>query len=339
MGDKFLVSDCEGPLSLNDNAFELAGHFIPHGEKFFQIVSHYDDVLVEMKRPGYNAGGTLKLIAPFLKAYGANNHNVKEFSQQNVLLVPGAQNTLNFLEKLMPSFIVSTSYLQYIQALCEVTGFPIENCYSTLLDLDQNTLDENENDKLHDLRKSVLADPEFENLEKIFWEELPQLKINSLLDEINPVGGEAKKEAVQDIMHRFGYHASDLIYVGDSITDVEPLRFANDKGGLAVSFNGNDYAVEEASLAVISDNTLITSVLSDLFKKEGTEDVLEFAHSYSENPEQALKTHAVNSSMVLGLSKTHTQLELVTCDNLDRLKEESGKFRRSMRGESIGGLG
>lgn len=52
MGEKFLVSDCDGPLSLNDNAFELAGHFLPPGEKFFQIVSQYDDVLVEMKRPG-----------------------------------------------------------------------------------------------------------------------------------------------------------------------------------------------------------------------------------------------------------------------------------------------
>ncbi|HOQ19948.1 MAG TPA: energy-converting hydrogenase A, subunit R, partial [Methanothermobacter sp.] len=28
---KLFVTDCEGPISLNDNAFELASHFIPDG--------------------------------------------------------------------------------------------------------------------------------------------------------------------------------------------------------------------------------------------------------------------------------------------------------------------
>ncbi|HSO26164.1 MAG TPA: energy-converting hydrogenase A, subunit R, partial [Methanobacteriaceae archaeon] len=70
MPKKIFITDCEGPLSINDNAFELAGHFIPQGENFFSKVSKYDDILVdEVKRPGYNAGDTLKLIIPFLIAY------------------------------------------------------------------------------------------------------------------------------------------------------------------------------------------------------------------------------------------------------------------------------
>ena len=86
MGRKFVVSDCEGPISANDNAFELAGHFIEDGERFFQIVSQYDDILAdEIKRPGYNAGSTLKLILPFLRAYGATNQNMKDFSQENIM--------------------------------------------------------------------------------------------------------------------------------------------------------------------------------------------------------------------------------------------------------------
>ncbi len=57
MNRRFFVSDCEGPLTINDNAFELSGKYIEDGERFFQIVSRYDDILAdEIKRPGYNAG-------------------------------------------------------------------------------------------------------------------------------------------------------------------------------------------------------------------------------------------------------------------------------------------
>jgi len=101
MGKKVFISDCEGPISINDNAFELAGHYIEDGEKFFTIISKYDDILVdEVKREGYNAGGTLKLIIPFLKAYGATNKDIVEFSKENVLLVPGAKDTLGYVKEI-----------------------------------------------------------------------------------------------------------------------------------------------------------------------------------------------------------------------------------------------
>ena len=44
MGRHF-TTDCEGPISKNDNAQELSAHFIPRGETFFAIVSKYDDFL------------------------------------------------------------------------------------------------------------------------------------------------------------------------------------------------------------------------------------------------------------------------------------------------------
>ena len=40
-----LDTSCEGPLALNDNAFELCREFIkPQGDRFFQQVSRYDDL-------------------------------------------------------------------------------------------------------------------------------------------------------------------------------------------------------------------------------------------------------------------------------------------------------
>ena len=57
---------------------------------------------------------------------------------------------------------------------------------------------------------------------------------------MDPIGGEGKKIAVLDIINKFGFENSDIMYVGDSITDVEPLRFAKEQEGLAISFNGNE---------------------------------------------------------------------------------------------------
>ena len=63
---KLFVSDCEGPISKNDNAYELSAHFIPNGGKLFANISRYDDVLADiLRRQGYSAGNTLRLILPF----------------------------------------------------------------------------------------------------------------------------------------------------------------------------------------------------------------------------------------------------------------------------------
>jgi len=340
LGRKFVVSDCEGPISANDNAFELAGHFIEDGERFFQIVSQYDDILAdEIKRPGYNAGSTLKLILPFLKAYGATNQNMKDFSQENVLLIPGARATLGLLQFIMPTYIVSTSYEPYIRALCDLTNFSFNQCYCTRLDLDSHPLGNADQEKLRQFRLSIVDDPDFDNLERIFWEELPEMEIYSLVEEVDPVGGEAKKEAVLDIMGKRSFQASDLMYVGDSITDVQPLNFAKENGGIALSFNGNEFALDNASIAAISDNTVITSVIADLFNRYDLKVVQDFALSFEKDPEKAVQEHPLNPQLASKLVETNTRLEMVTENNLEELKEESSKFRKKVRGESIGGLG
>lgn len=79
--DRIFISDCEGPISKNDNAYELTAHFVPKGKKLFSIISKYDDILVDVvKKEGYNAGDTLKLILPFLKAYDVSDEKMREFS-------------------------------------------------------------------------------------------------------------------------------------------------------------------------------------------------------------------------------------------------------------------
>ncbi len=358
---RLFVSDCEGPISKNDNAFELAANLVPDGGSFFALISKYDDVLADVvQKHGYKAGDTLRLILPFLKAYGATNKQIKNFSAKNVLLVPGAKNTLTFVRQLMPSFIVSTSYEQYISSLCELTGFPFENCYCTRLNLDKYDIPAEEMKRLQELKKEIAALPmieipknafsvndfsqrdqeTIERLDTIFWKELSNMESGRMLTEVNPVGGTEKARAVQDVVERMNCSLDRVMYVGDSITDAPALKLVRENGGLTVSFNGNDYSVREADIAVLSGNTTVTSVLAEAFSRQGKDGALRLVKEWSLS---GLKKNSVSPELCKRMSMVFSdgfpQVEQVTDDSVERLKRESSVFRKTVRGEAIGQLG
>jgi len=359
--ERVFNSDCEGPFSENDNAFELTSYFVPAGDKFFALISRYDDVLADVvNKTGYNAGDTLRLILPFLKAYGATNKKIKEYSSKNILLVPGARDTLQFVRDLMPSFIVSTSYEQYISSLCELTGFPFENTYCTRLNLDKYDIAMEETKRLRELREEIAAMPMIEipknsqsvndfsekdqatiqRLDEIFWQIIPRMASGRMLREVNPVGGSEKARAVQDIVEKMQCSLDRVMYVGDSITDAPPLRLIRENGGLTVSFNGNDYSVRESEIAVLSGNTTVTSVLAEAFSRQGKEGAFRLVEEWTPS---GLKKYCVSpvlrERMLRLFPDGFPQVERVTDDNIERLKRESSVFRNTVRGEAIGKLG
>ncbi len=330
MAGKVFISDCEGPITKNDNAAELAEAFVPSGDRFFKTISLYDDYLAEVvRRPGYKAGDTLRLILPFFKAFGLDNRTMIKFSRRNIDVIPQAQYMLREVLGLMPAYIVSTSYVHYIRAVCETIEFPVGNTFSTELDLDAYALDEAEKKELQSLHTEILGLPEFTipagassaealrdddrrtllELDRIFWEVLPQMQIGKIIEEVNPIGGREKARAIQEIVVIEEVDLADVFYVGDSITDVEAFRMVKNAGGIALSFNGNDWAVKEASFAVTAQNALPIGWLAELFLSQG--------HMGFED----LTMSVLNSE---------------TVDNISRV---SCRVRKNVRTEKIGGLG
>ncbi len=357
---RVFVSDCEGPISKNDNAFELASHFIPHGDRFFSLVSKYDDVLADIaKREGYKAGDTLKLIVPFLRAYGATNRKMKQFSSENILLVPGADDMLRFVKGIMPAFIISTSYEHYIFSICEAIGFPSQNVYCTRLDIDRYVLGEDEIVRLRALSQEIAEKPMIEippnaksihdfclrdqatvkRLDEIFWETIAGMSAGKTLIEINPVGGSEKAKAVQGVAGRVGTRLSDIMYVGDSITDVEPFRLVRENGGLTVSFNGNQYAIREAEIAVISNNAIVTSVLADVFNRFGKDTIVDLLEDWRLSSLKNLCNPELFSRSAGLFKEKFPRVVLISPRNMETLTKESTAVRKAVRGEAIGKLG
>jgi energy-converting hydrogenase A subunit R len=358
---RIFITDCEGPVSKNDNAFELTSHFVPDGEKLFTQISRYDDVLADVvKRQGYKAGDTLKLILPFLKAYDVTDEKMVSFSAQNILLMPGAKEALQNVRTAMPVFIVSTSYEHYLRALCPTLGFPYEDTYCTQLSLDAYRISDKEKEQLKRLGHEICAMqmleiPEkavslqmlsresqqaFGRFDEIFWEEIMQSESGTIIREVNPMGGVEKAKAAREIVAESVCDLDSVMYVGDSITDVECFRLLEENGGLTVSFNGNAYAVREADIAVLSPNAIVVAVLADVFKRLGHDAIYRLVDDWSY---AAMEQHGVDPSlrekMRMLFQGDLPKLSRITASNVDKVAAESRAFRKLVRGEIVGSLG
>ncbi len=327
---RIFITDCEGPITKNDNAAELAEAFIPEGTNFFSKISLYDDYLAEIDhKQGYKAGDTLKLILPFLKAFGVDNRSMRKFSRRNIEMIPFADKALERIHAMAPSFIVSTSYTPYIEGVCDVIGFPLQYTFSTNVSLDEFRLSASEKKIIREAHRKILDLPDLNlpqgaktpgdlsegdlevvrELDRFFWADLPSLGIYGLVESVNPVGGHEKAEAVRYIVENEESSVENVIYVGDSITDVEAFRLVKAGGGLAVSFNGNHWAVKESTLAITAANALPIEWVATTFISHG----------------------------LGGLE--YLMIRQVTDLNIDEMSDYSSQIRKNVRTEKIGALG
>jgi energy-converting hydrogenase A subunit R len=256
--------DLEGPLSPQDNAYEVMGLF-ENGLRVFETISRYDDLLALDEKEGYEAGDTLSLIAPFLVHHKITEKNITEVSKKAVL-VDGAKGLIEDLQiKDWEVYIISTSYEQHALNIGNQLGVPKEKIYCTCFPLDKY------NQEFQDTDQSLIAEAEKEILEmyppindmkvkmrldRFFWGNLPKTPLGRVMEEMKVVGGQRKVDAVKIIAEKHNVDISDIIVVGDSITDLKMLDAVNKAGGLSVAFNGNKYAIPKATMGLATTNML-----------------------------------------------------------------------------------
>lgn len=360
-----LDSDCEGPLCLNDNAFEVCSRYVPDGDRFFTQVSRYDDYLADIvRKEGYEAGSTLKLVAPFLKAFGLTNAEMLAFSRGNIDMVRGAPEMFREVQSLgVETFVVSTSYQQFAHAVADELRIPLDHVYCSPFDLDSLSLPSQEEEELRALAREIVSMPPIELpevaeerlsdetartiafMDRLFWEKLPGMRAQALIDSVRLVGAEGKARAILDSLKRTGNRLDGVVYVGDSITDVRAFDLVREGGGLTVAFNGNRYAIDAAEIACVADDAVATSIIVDVFARHGEAAVFELAGTWP--PEQAaqvqlLRKMDVSPAVVSRLQSLTTQgigIHAVTDESKARVRAQSMEMRVLLRGRHIGALG
>lgn len=245
------VFDLEGPLSPMDHAAEamrIIGKKLGKPDFFdlFQMLSLYDDELTIGKWPGYNPGDTLRLIAPIISTNLTDSEIVK--ISESATLTPGAKELLATLDK-ADVYVASTSYRQHAMTIARKLGIKEENVNCTELPQFEGFpyLDELvsifENYKASQNKIKAVK----KELDAFFWKRMPQEYMRTKV-----CGGQRKMDVVKKVSKEHGVKISEVMAVGDSITDINMLEGVKKAGGIAVSFNGNQFSAPKANLAVSS---------------------------------------------------------------------------------------
>ncbi|MGB9886181.1 MAG: hypothetical protein ACPLPT_07125 [Moorellales bacterium] len=349
----WLATDCEGPLTLNDNAYELCSAYIPQGDRLFALLSRYDDYLVEVeRRPGHPAGSTLRWVAPFLKAFGLTEAGAREFSARTLRFLAEVPVVLPAVNARLPAFVISTSYRPYIEALCNRLGFPVERTFSTPFPLDAHPLSPGEAERLRGLAAELAglslpewpegamqaADLKEEDRETVqvlarAIAELESLSVGPWLRAITVVGGPAKARALQEAAKGTSASVGEALYLGDSITDVEALSLVRQAGGVAVAFNANRYALAAAEIAVLSPHAGPILALAAAHARGGPAAVRELVAAWPQIPFPEILPPEWKAE--------YGAAEMLFIEGQDfrSLALRSEALRRRVRGEAVGSLG
>ena len=334
-------------MTLNDNAFEMAASFIEDGGELFRILSLYDDYLVDIvKKPGYKAGNTLKLILPFFVVENLTNQDFIEFSQNHIYAVNDSKFLLEYLKEAMNTYIVSTSYGQYIEAVSNYMEVPFENTFYTNVDMDSLHLNDEEIQKIMEFKEMIMDNPEdYELFDDIFFTQIAQMGIYDEIKKVEVVGGLGKKLAIDRIIERDEIDVNEILYIGDSITDVEPLEFARKNNGISISFNGNEYPLKVAEIAIVSPSAVATAVIANIYAENDKGKVLKFIENYNvtDDLKKLFTDYDIDSEItdkffsVFG--DEYPIIEIVNDENYESILKTSKQMRNNIRGQDIGGLG
>jgi energy-converting hydrogenase A subunit R len=256
----FIAFDLEGPLSPQDNAYDLMKLF-PDGDKVFEVISRYDDLLTLEAREDYEPGDTLALIVPFLLRHNISEDNITTLAA-NASFIGGAEKLVSGLEfSGWKIFCITTTYEQYAIHITHKLGIYAHNVASTPFPLSQirQTLQKEDLTLLQETETGILKMRPFDDddrikqsLNQFFWEKLPATTLGQAIKQVKPVGGRRKVDALNRFATKYDQPLSGWVVVGDSITDFRMLQAVEAAGGLAIAFNANEYALPYATMSLAS---------------------------------------------------------------------------------------
>lgn len=274
--------DLEGPISVLDFAAELGkllgknsnlGLQKYNTREFYKMLSEYDDYLIEVPEIkeelnilDYQPGDTLRLIAP-LYISSFSDDDLIRIAKQNLGLLPGCKDLIEYLHKEWDIYIISTSYSHFANSIAEALKIPNDHVYCTELNIKEayETFDNIRNDVnilVKDIFKNFLEhnkklDLVFDDLNRFFWNNKESDYIKAM-NQVEVRGGKRKELAVETISKQTKIPISDFVVLGDSITDINMLQRLKEEGGIAISFNGNHFTVSKATIAITATSNLGT---------------------------------------------------------------------------------
>ena len=356
--------DLEGPLSPQDNAYEVM-RLIKDGASLFEVLSRYDDYLALQNTPEYEPGDTLKLIVPFLVANGVTEQDIRKVSKR-AKLVRGAKELIKWLQDDMWNVhVISTSYEQHAYNIASQLGIDREKVHCTRFPLNSfsDVLEDSEIELINEIQNEILSfcsNDDDENssigklttqLDEFFFEKAPRTRINAIFDKVTVVGGERKVRALMSAIG--GAHAKQAAAIGDSITDYKMLQRIRSAGGLSVAFNGNVYALPHANIGMACVDIRPLHLILTEFRAGGVKSAFDLATLWEDQCSEFVRDprlipkHAVIPELARFFANASDDtvfprlnvLKSRTEEQLQEIAAIHAKFRSLVRGQDTALLG
>ena len=249
----------EGPLAAHDNVLELMRLF-PGGDKIFETIARYDNLLTVEGRPDYEPGDIPVLIAPFLVYHGIREEDIAALARKTTLTDGATDLIFRLSARGWNIFCISHNYAQYALHVAQrlsifsqhvtCTSFPLSTISQTLCKDDFAAVETLEQDIL---KKTSIDDAWIKRkLDRFYWKELPKSNLGTLQKQIIPVNGQHKVEALERFGSAQNLPLSDWVTVGSSITDSKLIQAIDQADGLAIAFNASEPALSRATMGLAS---------------------------------------------------------------------------------------
>lgn len=355
INDKQFVCSCWGFLTRNNGTKDICERFIRDGGHFFDIISRYDSLCAYvLDREDGRTGNIMKMIAPFLKAYGATDLQVHNTSANALELMPKAGHTMRYALNVMPTFITTSLYEHDVMNICEALEIPMGNLTCTDMSLDSHDMSRQDGRVLREkvseissLRLPRIEYPlnvpmELDELDIRMLDVMDEVtetvdsleSANALMRSMSSIGSNEKAYTLLEIRRRTSIELDGTAYIGSDTSDYQGMELVNESGGLSMSFNGEDFAVRGSNIAVLSNDCTVAAVILQEFYNSGIEAVLDLAENWNEDyiRSRNFSDPYLVDAMLEENPKKLPEVYAVNRDNVDDIAKRSSAYRKKMLG-------
>jgi len=348
--DKQLMCNASGILSSANSMKRMCDRFIRNGGRMYDILTAYDSILsYGLNRDDRRSGDALKTMVPLLKAAGVTDSSLYGHFTKNMDLMPGA-DVINYLNGLMTASVVSETYEHHSLALCDSLNIPSDTVQSTEVSFDELEMDRNEAKRFREFSSNIskMDVPKVSSRDGVQFidhkdqmildtvdgivEQMSETDFSYRMEEVKLMGGNEKAFALMDMRRKTMVDLDCTAYIGNNATDYPAMDIICDNEGLALSFNGDAYAVKGANVAVMSPDPIVAAVLISEFYIEGLEGVYSLIDRWDrkELSEHEYSDRHLMSAMLRKFPSKLPDAVIVNEDNLGDVMRESERFRRKL---------
>lgn len=353
--DRMLVTNLSGFIVKNNPTRDLCDRFIRNGAHLYDVLARYDALTAYvLGREEATAGSTIKWVISFLKANGATDYLVREAYRGSLVLMPGAEEAIRYISNLLPTHITTSMYRHGWMAVEERVDAPLCDVFCSQMELDHMQFGRADSRRIREMCEEIsslrilkvvyelnVPMEVDENdvriirvLDDILQNRIPELPAMGLMESSIPVNSHRKAYQLLDIRKQSGIDLDCTMYVGGEDTDYQCLDLVRDAGGVAVSFNGSDFAVRGSNIAILSKDATVGAVFASMFNDRGIEAILDLAANWErpylkrcEFPDRNLLDR-----MLAAHPRKLPEVYAVDKRNVDEIATKSAEYRKKIIG-------